>query len=303
MRSTAIVTGASQGIGYELALYLASRGINVIAVARNEEALKELQNHYPEFIYIVPADVSTEQGRKSIVDKANEFGKIDYLVNNAAIITPLKNLENITQDELTAIFNTNLFAVILLSAQLLPLLAGGRLLNVSSAAEFLPTAGAGAYCITKAALKMATTLQQMEYKNVAVNSVIPGEVETNMQVVLRNSDHPLKNLFIESAEKGALMPASTCAAFLGYLLLKTSSEDFVNNKWQIYDPAHRDKWLTENMSLPSPNVSAQALTEMPKSPRSSTSTLNNSFTLLGKSQVQTQSSSQPEENRNTNSPK
>ena len=123
MRSTtAIVTGASQGIGRELALNLAQRGIDVIAVARNEDALKTLQKHYPERIHIISADVGTEEGRNKIELIANEFGKIDYLVNNAAIITPLKNLENVTQEELTTIFNINVFAAILLSSRLLPLL-------------------------------------------------------------------------------------------------------------------------------------------------------------------------------------
>lgn len=276
MRTTAIVTGASHGIGYELALNLSRRGIDVIAVARNHEALIKLQIQSPEQIHIVPADVSTDEGRSIISLKAKEFGKIDYLINNAAIIVPLKNLENVTSEELTTIFNTNVFSAILLSSQLLPLLAGGRVLNVSSAAEFLPTAGAGPYCISKAALKMATRLQQMEYKNVAVNSVIPGEVETNMQVELRNSDHPLKNLFKESAEKGALMPASTCAAFLAHLLLDVTTQDFINKEWQIYDTTHRNNWLKEGMLLPMPHV-AKTLTGIQHSPCSSTPILNQSF--------------------------
>ena len=148
---------------------------------------------------------------------------------------------------------------------------------------------------------MATDLQKMEYKNVAVNSVIPGEIETNMQVELRNSDHPLKNLFKEASETGALMPASTCAAFLTYLLLDVTTQDFINKEWQIYDETHRKEWLKEGMLLPQPYVSGQAMTEktMTEKRKSSPSTdiLNHSFTLLGKGPVQKQTSQQTEENK------
>lgn len=251
----AIVTGASRGIGRELALNLARKGLTVIAVARDEEKLKNLQKEYPDHIHIVPTDVSTEEGREKIFQKALEFGSIDFLVNNAAILNPLKSLTEVTLAELENIFRINTFAPILLSQKLQHLLVDGRILNVSSSAESGPSPHAMAYCASKAALLMFTKGQQLEYK-IAVNSVIPGEIETDMQVTLRQ-DHPNKKLFQQAAKHGSLMEASTCAAFLAYLLLDVSTKDFVEKTWNIYDPTHRHNWLEEHMRLPEPYVAAK----------------------------------------------
>lgn len=306
MRSTAtaIVTGASKGIGYALTLNLAQRGIDVFAVARSEDELNKLKSNYPERINIVVADISAAEGRNKIIQKIGDCGitKIDFLVNNAAVIGPLKNLEEITEDEFQNLLNINLYAAVFLSSKLLPFLTGGRILNVSSAAEGLPTAGAGLYAISKAALKMATRVQQLEYSNVAVNSVIPGEVETNMQVELRNSDHPLKQTFKECAESGSLMPASTCAAFLAYLLLEVNEHDFKNNEWEIYDLKHRNYWLKDKMLLPPPYACVQAAKENQKSPCSfGEVNVNHVFTLHGQSSIDVQSLQQYEEDKITNS--
>jgi benzil reductase ((S)-benzoin forming) len=254
-----IITGASKGIGIALTRELASRGLKVIAIARGEGDLKRLQNEFPEKIHFVSADVSTEEGRSDIVKAAAFYGKIDYLVNNAAIITPITNLENVREEEITKILNTNVVAPIMLTTQLRPLLTNGRVLNISSAAEFLPTSGIGLYNISKAALSMATHIQQMELEQykIAVNSVIPGEVETNMQEELRATGHPIAKQFQESYQKDVLMPPSTCASFLAWLLLETASDVFVAQKWTIYDKKHWEFWLKENMKLPLPIIEGQ----------------------------------------------
>lgn len=262
-----IITGASKGIGIALTRELASRGIKVIAVARGEGHLKQLQTEFPEKIHFVSADVSTKEGRSEIVKTAASYGKIDYVVNNAAIITPVANLENVQEEEITKILNTNVVAPMMLTTQLLPFLTGGRILNISSAAEFLPTSGIGLYNISKAALSMATQIQQMELEKykIVINSVIPGEVETNMQEELRATSHPIAIQFQESYQKGVLMPPSTCASFLAWLLLDTTPNAFATQKWTIYDKKHWEFWLKENMKLPLPIIEKQTAVAINKS--------------------------------------
>ncbi len=266
--ATAIITGASRGIGAALTRKLASLGVTVIAVARGEEDLKKLKAEFPEKIHIVAADIGTEEGRNKIVNTAAQYKVIDYLVNNAAVITPLASLESIKAEELTHILNINVVAPTSLTTQLIPHLANGRVLNVSSAAGFLPTPGIGPYNISKAALDMATDVLRLELKkrNVAVTRVIPGEVETDMQEKLRTTAHPIAKQFQESQEKGVLMPTSTCAGFLAWLLTETSTQEFIERKWTIYDEAHRDLWLKETMKLPLPLIAGQRAASAPEMP-------------------------------------
>src|SRR6266516_1371888 len=129
----AIITGASRGIGYESALALAARDVTVVAVATTKEGLKKLQNECPENIHIIVADVCSHEDREKIINEIrNKFKKIDYFINNAAIITPLVSLKDVSQEELIKILTINVIAPVMLANQLLPYLTHGRVLDVSS---------------------------------------------------------------------------------------------------------------------------------------------------------------------------
>lgn len=131
----------------------------MIATARRKEKLIELQNKYPDNIHIISADISKEEERKKIIDEIQtRFKKIDCFVNNAAIITPLTYLKEVSQEEFTEILTVNVIAPVMLANQLLPYLQGGRILDVSSPASYMPLSGIGAYNIAKAALAMVTKL-------------------------------------------------------------------------------------------------------------------------------------------------
>ena len=80
MQQIAVVTGASSGIGYALSLELATRGICVVAIARNEDALTKLQQQCPDKIQIIAADITCAIGREAIIDKINNL-KLNYLIN------------------------------------------------------------------------------------------------------------------------------------------------------------------------------------------------------------------------------
>src|SRR5476651_2293829 len=106
MQQIAIVTGASSGIGCALSLELASRGICVVAIARNEVALTKLQQECPDKIQIIAADITCETGRDTIINKINHL-KLNYLINCAGIISPLGPLNDIPDNELRNIMETN----------------------------------------------------------------------------------------------------------------------------------------------------------------------------------------------------
>jgi short-subunit dehydrogenase len=250
----AVITGASRGIGYELSCALAARDVMVIAIATTKEHLKKLQNEYPDNIHIITADVCSPSDREKIFKEVAKFQKIDFFVNNAAIITPLDSLKNVTQDEFTKILTTNVIAPIMLVNQFIPYLKNGRVLDMSSPAAYLPIAGLGPYNITKAASYMVTNLHRIELKpyNISVTSVLPGEVDTFMHERLRAANHPIATEFQQAKAKGTLMSPKVSAAFLTWLLLDTSIGEYESQKWSIYDEEYRNRWLKKGMVLPLP---------------------------------------------------
>lgn len=255
----ALITGASRGIGYELALALAAQDVTVIAVARSENELRELQEKYPDHIHIVAADVCIDKQREKILDLVHKFGKIDYFINNAAIITPLSSLKDVSQEDLTKILVTNVVAPVMLINKLIPYLSNGRILDLSSPAAYTPVPGLGPYNLTKAAQAMLTKLHCLELSlyNIAVTSVLPGEVDTYMHEQLRETSHPISEEFQQAKKMGKLMLPKVSAAFLAWLLLKTSTKEYEAQQWSIYDQSHRDRWLGKDMLLPLPSKKEQ----------------------------------------------
>lgn len=252
MTKIAIVTGATRGIGQALTIKLAVNKIKVIAVGRNKEDLKQLETHNPDYIQTLQADISSEAGREAIFATAEAYKKIDFLVNNAGLVGPICSLNEVTESGLTDTFNTNVFSPLLLSIRLKPLLANaqGRILNMTSFAEFVPTPGAGVYSMSKVAFGRATSLMQLEWEDIAVTRVIPGEVATGMQEKVRHAQHPIKSAAQASEQQGVLIDPAVCAAFLTWLLLHTNAKEFSAQMWSIYDEKHKHHWFEKNMELP-----------------------------------------------------
>jgi NAD(P)-dependent dehydrogenase (short-subunit alcohol dehydrogenase family) len=198
-----LVTGADRGIGFETAKQLAQKNVFVILTARrfeDAEAATELLNS--EGIADVMAlklDVTLAEDRSLVAQVLSEhFGRLDILVNNAGLSTPEGNLTEpvvsaVSERELREVFGINLFAVVLLTQALLPLLKtseAGRIVNVSSQLGSLTLHATRAqrvaynkrfaYNASKAALNMFTVLlaQELEQTKIKVNSVHPGWVKT-----------------------------------------------------------------------------------------------------------------------------
>lgn len=184
----AIVTGGSRGIGRALSVGLAAAGARVVVSARSADAcadvVAEIESAGGNAI-AVPVDVGTEAGRAELVRRTvDEWGAIDVLVNNAAVLKPHDTLK-VRESELDGIIDVNLKAPVFLSALAFPHLkrnGRGSIINVSALGAHKPIAGIGAYCAVKAALENWTTTMAMEWtrQGVRVNSLVPGPVGTEM---------------------------------------------------------------------------------------------------------------------------
>jgi NAD(P)-dependent dehydrogenase (short-subunit alcohol dehydrogenase family) len=202
-KKIALVTGANRGIGFETARQLGQKGVTVIVGARKqsdaEETAAKLKAEGID-AHGVKLDVTRAEDRTSVAKYlADKFGRLDILINNAGIGSSdglmVKRTSAVTEQELHSIFDTNLFSVVYITRELLPLLKksdAGRIVNLSSILGSLtlhadpnsPIAGIKtfAYDASKTALNAYTIHLADELKDTAikVNSAHPGWVKTEM---------------------------------------------------------------------------------------------------------------------------
>lgn len=256
MIKTALITGASSGVGYDLALELASKNIFVIAIARRIDKLKKLQLHFPKWIHIISADIALSNEIDEILLSLPPGTKIDYLIHNAAAIGPICSLENVGAEDFLYNLKVNVVAPTHLTNNLLPFLSkNSRILHVISPAATLPRAGLGPYCISKAAVRMLSLIQKVELEkhNIFVSRILPGEVDTEMQKALRET--PIEKFafateFQKEKDQGSLLSPKIVANFFAWVLLDTSNEIYSDTEWNIYDNSHHQYWLKDTLPLP-----------------------------------------------------
>lgn len=186
-----LVTGSNKGIGFEIVRQLSKLGHTVILTARNEEkgaqAIETLKRENLS-VHFITLDVTQEESIISATRKIkSEFGKLDVLINNAAIL--LKEDQSLTKEALS-IFNqtmlTNVHAPLHMVKHFLPLIAkNGRIIMTSSGGGSMtdPVGGwSPAYCVSKSALNAITRhlAYDLSDKQIAVNAYCPGWVKTDM---------------------------------------------------------------------------------------------------------------------------
>jgi 3-oxoacyl-[acyl-carrier protein] reductase len=188
----ALVTGASQGIGRETALALAEAGAKVAVAARSEEKLASLVQEIAGKggeAFAVKMDVADAEqvkaGFKAVLEK---FGKLDILVNNAAITRDGLAMR-MKQEDWDAVIRTNLTGAHLCTQQALLTMMrarAGRIINIASVVAQMGNAGQANYVAAKGGLIGLTKAIAMEIasRNVTVNAVAPGFIETPMTDVL-----------------------------------------------------------------------------------------------------------------------
>ena len=189
MERVAIVTGASRGIGREIAKSLAKQNIKVIANYNNsEEKANELKKELEAegiIIDIVKADVSKREEIKNLVQYALEnYGKIDILINNAGI-SEYKLFTDETDEDWNKVINTNLYSAFAVSQEAIPNMIKnkkGCIINISSAWGIVGASMEVLYSVSKAGIDGLTKALAKELgpSNIRVNAIAPGIIDTDM---------------------------------------------------------------------------------------------------------------------------
>ena len=219
----ALVTGASQGIGRDTALALSEAGAKVAVAARNEEKLAALVNEVVGLeggqALAVKMDVAdAEQVKAGFKQVLEKFGRLDILVNNAAI-TRDGLAVRMKQDDWEAVIRTNLTGAHLCIQQALGTMMrarAGRIINIASVVAQMGNAGQANYVAAKAGLIGLTKAIAMEIasRNITVNAVAPGFIKTPMTDVLPDKVKEDLNTRIPLGRMGSARDVAAAIVFL-----------------------------------------------------------------------------------------
>lgn len=180
MIQTVIISGGTSGIGLATAEILAGEGIRPILLGRNEERGKAAQDKVPGSLYI-PCDVTKKEDCERAVKAASSIGNIKGLVLSAGIYTE-GLLENITDEEIRKLFETNVFGAMKLTREAIPFLrsAKGSIVAVASDAAMRGNVQCSLYGATKGALTsfIRSLALEMAVDGIRANVVSPGDIDT-----------------------------------------------------------------------------------------------------------------------------
>ena len=220
---SALVTGASRGIGRAIAVALAKAGAGVaINYSGNEEAAKQTEDicaAYGVKTLVIKADVSDAESCKAMIDQVKEsFGKIDILVNNAGI-TKDKLMIGMSEADFMDVINTNLkgsFLCMQMVSKLMIKQRYGRIINLSSVVGLHGNAGQVNYAASKAGVIGMTksAAKELASRNITVNAVAPGMIETDMTAVIPEKAKEAMMASIPAGRAGKPEDIANVVAFL-----------------------------------------------------------------------------------------
>lgn len=197
MRQTALITGGSRGIGFGIAIELAKEGLDLaINGMRPEsqviEVLEKLRNYGIKVIYC-QGDISSKAERESILAKIrNEFGQLNFLINNAGVAPKERNdILEASEESFEYVIKTNLQGPYFLSQlaanwmveqKKLDAQFFGAIINITSISATVASVNRGEYCVSKAGLAMMTSLfaARLGEFDIPVYEIRPGVIETDM---------------------------------------------------------------------------------------------------------------------------
>ncbi|RAO75693.1 SDR family NAD(P)-dependent oxidoreductase [Dyella jiangningensis] len=240
---TALVTGASTGIGAAYADRLAARGHPLVLVARNREALDtlaaRLSREHRVKVDVLPADLTSSAQRAEVERRLREDEAIGTLVNNAGA-SVAGGLAEARLDDVEAMIGLNVVAPTRLTGALLPrLLARGRgsIINIASALAIAPELSVGAYAATKSYLLTYTLSLHKEVngRGVQVQAVLPGITRTAIwEHAGKDIDSFPEHMIMEVDE---MVDAALAGYDMGELVTVPSLPD--GEEWNGYDEARR----------------------------------------------------------------
>lgn len=242
----AFITGADSGIGKAVALLFAEQGADVVIVYLNEHedaagVKEEIENTYQKKCLLIAGDISDEKFCKEAVQKTvNEFGRIDILVNNAAIHYETKTIDDVETDKMIKTFATNIFSMFWLTKAAVPYMKkGSAIVNTTSVTAYRGSASLLDYSATKGAIVSFTRSlsSNLVEKGIRVNAVAPGPIWTPLiassfdadKVASHGSDAPMKRAGEPSEVAPAyLFLASDDASYITGQVIHVNGGEIVN---------------------------------------------------------------------------
>ncbi|MGB6744085.1 MAG: SDR family NAD(P)-dependent oxidoreductase [Terracidiphilus sp.] len=192
---TAVITGASRGLGEAMAKALAAEGAQIALVARDRTRLERVRDDIAAngaVAEVFVADVTREDDVARVAEEIKtRFGSAQILINNAGT-NVRKNLVDFTLEEFRSVLDASLISTFLMSRALVPGMKGagyGRIINMTSIMSHVSLAGRTAYSSAKAALLGFTRALALELaaEGITVNGISPGPIGTDMNLALVNS--------------------------------------------------------------------------------------------------------------------
>jgi NAD(P)-dependent dehydrogenase (short-subunit alcohol dehydrogenase family) len=193
---TAIVTGASRGIGEAIAVGYAKAGANLVLVSRNKSALEEVAKKIEGLgrkALSIATDIGNPEEIQGTLDASlRVFPRIDILVNNAGISPILKKAEEVTLKEWEEIVRVNLTGTFLFCqavGRVMIQQGGGKIINMASVGAVVAFPRQTAYCATKGGILQLTKVLAIEWAryNIQVNAIGPAYLETELTKGMRES--------------------------------------------------------------------------------------------------------------------
>ncbi|KAJ0174895.1 hypothetical protein K1T71_010003 [Dendrolimus kikuchii] len=228
-----LITGASSGIGETSAILFSKYDAKLVLVGRNETNLLNVANRCEKERGLKPlaivADLSTDEGCERTVKATLEhFGRLDVLVNNAAIGGP-EGIENATMEKFDKLFNNNLRSVYNLTRLLVPAIieSKGNIINISSLAGIAVAANNLPYGMAKAALTFFTRVTSVELapKGVRVNTICPGITATNFRPRMTGQTAPEYQEWLKVAEQTIPMRKACEAGDIANMVVFVASDN------------------------------------------------------------------------------
>jgi uncharacterized protein len=212
VNKTALITGSSSGIGYELAKIHAEKGDNLVLVARNKNKLDELKNElegkYKINIYTIGKDLSVPGAAIEVYNAVKQNGiLIDYLINNAGF-GDIGLFENCDWNRQERMINLNVIALVHLIRLYLPDMinrGSGKILNVASTASFQPGPTMSVYFATKAfVLNFSEAVnEEVRNKGITITALCPGSTESGFHVAAMRNGKEIKERKLPSSRQVA----------------------------------------------------------------------------------------------------
>ena len=246
-KPTALITGASSGIGFELARVFADHGYDLVVTARREDRLAELAASMPKgcHVEVVPVDLAKAKGPAKLLAALAAAGRqVDVLVNNAGVAAS-GPFQTLGAEQMRNILQLNVRALTELTHALLPGMierGRGRILNVASVAAFQPVPGLSLYGASKAfVLSFTESLSEdLRGTGVTVTALCPGPTRTDMVADIPAIE--MAGPFVSTAREVALEGYQACMA--GDVVRVPGMMNQALVSWTQYQP----RWLVRMVS-------------------------------------------------------